>query len=222
LRARDGSINPAPSFCFWGLQPEERIQVGTLTESMARLRDEIVTLRQKRSLGQAELARIAAERRAGVGAMRVAFSRDRAIAHRAWFGPTVLERRAELQKERRLAEEAKVHAQAEQKRRLAEEAKVQAQAEQKRKLAEEAKAVAQAEQDRKLAEEAAQEAAQEARVRMEAEAKAALAEEAAAAHAVPKATQKHKSSERHSASRQHKVSQDKPSQDKASKRHSSK
>ena len=202
MRARDGNINPAPSFCFWGLQPEERIQVGTLTESMARLRDEIVTLRQKRSLGQAELARIAAERRAGVGAMRVAFSRDRAIAHRAWFGPTVLERRAELQKERRLAEEAKVHAQAEQKRRLAEEANVHAQAEQKRKLAEEA--------------------AQEAKVRKEAEAKAALAEETAAANLVPQATQKHKSSDRHSASRQHKVSQDKPSQDKASKRHSSK
>jgi multidrug efflux pump subunit AcrA (membrane-fusion protein) len=218
LRARDGNINPAPSFCFWGLQPEERIQVGTLTESMARLRDEIVTLRQKRSLGQAELARIAAERRAGVGAMRVAFSRDRAIAHRAWFGPTVLERRAELQKERRLAEEAKVQAQAEQKRRLAEEANVHAQAEQKRKLAEEASVHAQAEQKRKLAEEAAQ----EAKVRKEAEAKAALAEETAAAHLEPQATQKHKSSERHSASRQHKVSQDKPSQDKASKRHSSK
>jgi membrane protein involved in colicin uptake len=215
------------------------MQVGTLTDSMVRLRDEIVTLRQKRSLVQAELVRGAAERRAGVGALRMAFTRDRALAHRAWFGPTVMERRAELQKERRLAEEAKVHAQAEHERKIAEakahaqaeherkaaeakahaqaeherktaEAKAHAQAEQKRKLAEEAKAVAQAEQDRKLA--------AEAKARMEAESKAALSAETAAAAAVPQAAQKHNSADRHPASRPQKVSQDKPSK----KRHSSK
>jgi hypothetical protein len=184
--------------------------VGTLTESMGRLRDEIVTLRQKRSLGQAELARVAAERRAGVDAMRLAFSQDRALAHRAWFGPTVVERRtAEIRQERRLAEEASARAQAEQERKAAKEAKVVAQAEQERRVAEEARALAQAEQDRKLLE--------EKKTRMEAERKAAPAEETIAAPVVTPVARERKSSASHPASRKHQ-----PSQNKASKRHSSK
>lgn len=220
--------------------------MGTLTESMVRLRDEIVTLREKRSLGQAQLARVAAERRASVGAMRLAFSEDRALAHRAWFGPNAAERRsAELQKQRRLADEAKAQAladqerrlladearalaQAEQRRKLAEEARVRAKAEQERRLAEEARARAQAEQERRLAEEAAEEAAQEARTlveakaRIEAEAKAALAQETVAVPLLAEAAPEHNGSARHATSRKHKTSQNKPSQDKALKRHSSK
>ena len=156
--------------------------MGTLTESMVRLRDEIVTLREKRALGQAELVRATAERRAGVDAFRAAFSRDRAVAHRSWFGPTAGERRAaELHKERRLAEEVKARAQAEHHRKLAEEAKAQAQAEHDRKLAEEAEA------------------------RMAAEPKD-TAEETVAAPAVAKAMREHNSSGGHPASSKHKAS----------------
>ena len=198
--------------------------MGTLTESMVRLRDEIVTLRQKRSLGQAELVRGAAARRAGVGALRADFSRDRALAHRSWFGPSAAERRAaEVQQERRLAEEAK--AKAEHDRRLAEEAKARSKAEHDRRLAEEAKARAQAEHDRRLAEEASaraqaehdRELAEEAKARMAAEPKSTAPEETVAAPAVAQAVQEHKSPGGHPASRKHKASQDK-----ASKRHSSK
>lgn len=194
--------------------------MGTLTESMLRLQDEIVALRKKRSLAQTELIRVGAERRASVAALRTAFSRDRALARRAWFGPTATERSAaERQKERRLAEEAKALALAEQQRKLTEEAKALALAEQQRKLAEEARVVAHEKHERRLAE--------EAKVLKEAEPAVVVAKKTVEALPVPQAAQERDSSDIHAASRKHKAShnkalQHKASQHKASKTHSSK
>ena len=147
--------------------------MGILTDSMGRLREEIVALRRKRSLAGTELQRQSAERRAAVMALRTSFSRDRARAHRSWFGPTASERRAaEMHRlaaqelERRCAEEAQALAKAEQERRQAEEAQALAKAEQERRQAEEAEALEKAEQARRLAEEARAE--EEARLDAEA------------------------------------------------------
>jgi hypothetical protein len=68
--------------------------MAVLTEMMTRLRDEIVSLRHVRLSFQDDLLRQTAERRARVSAMCAAFARDRAGAHRAWFGSTPSERRA--------------------------------------------------------------------------------------------------------------------------------
>jgi hypothetical protein len=96
--------------------------MGVLTESMLRLRGEIGAWRHERVILQHDLSRQVHERRIRVSALRATFARDCAGAHRAWFGPTLSERRAEeaearTQREheqRRLAEEARTKAQREQ------------------------------------------------------------------------------------------------------------
>ena len=128
--------------------------MGVLTKAMMRLRDEIVTSRHSRLAFRDELIRQTEERRSQVSALCIAFVRDRAGAHRAWFGPTLSERRTgEREQQRELAEAVQAKVQKEQ-RRQAEEARAKAQAEEQRKLAEAARAKAQAEEQRRLAGEA--------------------------------------------------------------------
>ena len=91
-----------------------RTNVGVLTETMMRLRGEIGAWRHSRVALQADLVRRTDERRTRVSALCAVFARDRAGARRAWFGPTVSERRAaERQQQQQLAEEARAKAQAE-------------------------------------------------------------------------------------------------------------
>jgi hypothetical protein len=92
--------------------------MGVLTETMMQLRGQIGTWRHERVALRHDLALQVNERRVRVSALRATFARDRAGAHRAWFGPTLSERRAENA-------EAKVQREHEQ-RRMAEEAKAKA------------------------------------------------------------------------------------------------
>jgi hypothetical protein len=89
--------------------------MGVLTEAMMRLRGEIGVWRRQRAVLQHDLARQTQERRIRVSASRAAFARDRAGAHRAWFGPTLSERRAAERPQQRVAEETKAKAQREQR-----------------------------------------------------------------------------------------------------------
>jgi hypothetical protein len=94
--------------------------MGVLTETMMRLRGEIGTWHHERVVLRHDLVRQVNERRVRVSALRATFARDRAGAHRAWFGPTQSERRTEEsearaqreqeQEQRRLAEEARIKA----------------------------------------------------------------------------------------------------------------
>ena len=68
--------------------------MGMLTNSMTRLRDEIVSSRHSRLAFRGELVRQTEERRSQVSELCSAFSRDRAGAHSAWFGRTTAERQA--------------------------------------------------------------------------------------------------------------------------------
>jgi hypothetical protein len=63
--------------------------VGVLTVSMTGLRDAIVSSREARMELLGDLARQTGERRMGVSTLCAGFARDRAGAHRAWFGPTL-------------------------------------------------------------------------------------------------------------------------------------
>ena len=88
--------------------------MGVLTETMMRLREEIGAWRHVRVALQADLVRQTEQRRTRVSALFAGFARDRAGARRAWFGPALSERQtAEIQQQRRLAEEARSKAQAE-------------------------------------------------------------------------------------------------------------
>jgi hypothetical protein len=62
---------------------------GVLTESMTRLRDEIVALRHNRQSLRSDLAGSAQEMRKRVAALRLALASDMAGARRAWCGPEV-------------------------------------------------------------------------------------------------------------------------------------
>jgi hypothetical protein len=100
--------------------------MGALTEAMMRLQGEIGGLRHARVVLQQDLSRQTEERRSRVSALRAAFIRDRAGAHRAWFGPTLSERRAEERQQQQLANETRAEVQREHKQqRLVEEAKAQ-------------------------------------------------------------------------------------------------
>jgi hypothetical protein len=126
-----------------------RTNMGVITESMMRLRGEIGVWRHERAALQDDLIRRTNERRTRVSALRATFVHDLASAHRAWFGPTLSERRAAEKQQQQLAEEAKAKAQQEldQQRRV-EEAKAKAQREQEQqRRVEEAKAKAQREQE---------------------------------------------------------------------------
>jgi hypothetical protein len=65
--------------------------VGVLTVSMMGLRDAIVSSRQARVALLGDLVRQNGERRNRVSTLCAGFARDRAGAHRAWFGPLLFE-----------------------------------------------------------------------------------------------------------------------------------
>ena len=65
--------------------------MGVLTVTMTGLRDAIVSSRQARVDLLGDLVRQTGERRTRVSALCAGFARDRAGAHRAWFGPALLE-----------------------------------------------------------------------------------------------------------------------------------
>ena len=88
--------------------------VGVLTETTMRLREEMVAWRQMRMALRGDLVRQTGERRNRVSALCAAFARDRAGAHRAWFGPTLSEgHAAEKRQQRGLVEAAKAKSPAE-------------------------------------------------------------------------------------------------------------
>jgi hypothetical protein len=60
--------------------------MGVLTESMTRLRDEIVVLRHKRWDLRTELERSTKAAQVRVSGLRTAIARDLAGARRAWLG----------------------------------------------------------------------------------------------------------------------------------------
>lgn len=62
-----------------------------LTVSMTGLRDAIVSARQARVTLLGDLVRQTGERRNRVSTLCAGFARDRAGAHRAWFGPLLFE-----------------------------------------------------------------------------------------------------------------------------------
>lgn len=62
--------------------------MGVLTESMTRLRDEILVLRHGRQTFRTELERSTKAAQFRVSALRRALASDLAGAHRAWFGST--------------------------------------------------------------------------------------------------------------------------------------
>ena len=66
--------------------------MGVLTVSMTGLRDAIVSSRQARVALLGDLVRQNGERRNRVSTLCAGFARDRAGAHRAWFGPLLFER----------------------------------------------------------------------------------------------------------------------------------
>jgi hypothetical protein len=65
--------------------------VDVLTVSMMGLRDAIVSARQARVALLGDLVRQNGERRNRVSTLCAGFARDRAGAHRAWFGPLLFE-----------------------------------------------------------------------------------------------------------------------------------
>jgi hypothetical protein len=66
--------------------------MGVLTQSMARLRDEILVLRHNRFSLRSDLAESVQAIREGVAALRLALANDMAGARRAWRGPGVASR----------------------------------------------------------------------------------------------------------------------------------
>ena len=66
--------------------------MGVLTESMARLRDEILVLRHNRLSLRSGLAESVHAIRGRVAALRPAFANDMAGVRRAWRGPGVASR----------------------------------------------------------------------------------------------------------------------------------
>jgi hypothetical protein len=89
--------------------------VSILTKAMMRLRDDIVSSRHSRLSFRGELVRQTTERRSQVSALCTAFARDRAGAHRAWFGRTPAERKvAEREKQGKVVELARPKVRAEQ------------------------------------------------------------------------------------------------------------
>ena len=66
--------------------------MGVLTESMTRLRDEILALRDERSIFRSELARSTKLAQLRVSRLRMAIAADLAGARRAWCGSNAAER----------------------------------------------------------------------------------------------------------------------------------
>ena len=77
---------PAAGSCRDEEATEGRSRMGVLTESMTRLRDEILVLRHNRQTFRTELERSTKAAQFRVCALRRAFASDLAGAHRAWFG----------------------------------------------------------------------------------------------------------------------------------------
>ena len=81
--------------------------MGVLTVTMMGLRDAIVSSRQVRMALRGDLVRQTNERRISVSNLCAGFARDRAGAHRAWFGPAPFEvQTAERHRQRRPVEPA--------------------------------------------------------------------------------------------------------------------
>lgn len=104
--------------------------MGVLTEATMRLQEEMGAWRHMRMALRGELVRQTDERRTRVSALCAGFARDRAGAHRAWFGPKLSERQtAEMPQRPRRAEEAKAKSEDE-RRVLADRAGAKARAKQ--------------------------------------------------------------------------------------------
>jgi hypothetical protein len=100
--------------------------MSALSEAMTRLRNEIVSSRHARVALRGDLLRQTDERRRRVSALCAGFARDRAGAHRAWFGPVLSGRQtAERPPQRGPAEEARVKARVEERPSAAPPAKPQ-------------------------------------------------------------------------------------------------
>jgi hypothetical protein len=98
--------------------------MGILTKAMTQLREEILSSRHSRLSFRGELVRQTVERRSQVSALCTAFARDRAGAHRVWFGRTPAGREvAESERQRSLGELAGARAHAERKTETHEPAK---------------------------------------------------------------------------------------------------
>ena len=81
--------------------------MGVLTVTMTGLRDAIVSSRQVRMALRGDLVRQTNDRRISVSNLCAGFARDRAGAHRAWFGPALFEvQTAERHRQRRPVEPA--------------------------------------------------------------------------------------------------------------------
>ena len=62
--------------------------MGVLTQTMTKLRNEIVSAKRARQASQEEREQQTADRRSQVSALCTGFARDLAGAHRAWLGRT--------------------------------------------------------------------------------------------------------------------------------------
>ena len=62
--------------------------MGVLTQTMTKLRNEIVSAKHARQASQEEREQQTADRRSQVSALCTGFARDLAGAHRAWLGQT--------------------------------------------------------------------------------------------------------------------------------------
>ena len=65
--------------------------MGVLTQTMTKLRNEIMSAKHARQVSQEEREQQTADRRSQVSALCTGFARDLAGAHRAWLGRTTAE-----------------------------------------------------------------------------------------------------------------------------------
>ena len=94
--------------------------MGVLTQTMTKLRNEIVSAKRARQTSQEECEQQASDRRSQVSALCTAFARDRAGARRAWLGRTTTEPAATRnERQYRPAELVSAPAKAEPKRHAA-------------------------------------------------------------------------------------------------------
>jgi hypothetical protein len=92
--------------------------MGVLTQTMTKLRNEIMSGRRARQTSQEEREQQTADRRSQVSTLCTAFARDRAGAQRAWLGRTTVDTRGK-QGRRRPAEPVSATAKAMPKRHAA-------------------------------------------------------------------------------------------------------
>ena len=94
--------------------------MGVLTQTMTKLRNEIVSAKHARQASQEEREQQTSDRRSEVSTLRTGFARDRAGARRAWLGlTTAAPVAARKEKQRQPAELVSAPAKAEPKRHAA-------------------------------------------------------------------------------------------------------